>query len=365
MIYGAYGYTGALIARHAVHRGHRPILAGRSREKLLPLAEELDVVYRVLSLQEREQLEKELSGVQLVLHAAGPYVETAEPMLRACLAATTHYVDITGEIPVFQQVFSLDNVARQTGVALLPGAGFDVVPSDCLSRYVWEQAVKGSGNHNVGPHSLEIAIAARGGISSGTMQSSIEGMARGAFIRRDGLLTPISLGEGSRTVRFFDRTRTVIPIPWGDLVTAHRTTGAANITTYMALPPDLLGILRHWGWMVRHVAALQPLRQLFRFLVDKAVTGPGPQQRKEGQAQLWARAIMTGMDKSQAEAWLETAEPYTLTAQSSVLCVEKLLGGGFSGALTPAGAFGSDFILEIEGSERWDELPESISLPDP
>ena len=41
LLYGASGYTGRMIAEEAVRRGHRPVLAGRSAERVRPLAESL------------------------------------------------------------------------------------------------------------------------------------------------------------------------------------------------------------------------------------------------------------------------------------------------------------------------------------
>jgi short subunit dehydrogenase-like uncharacterized protein len=133
MIYGANGYTGRLIARLAVQRGERPILAGRDAAAVGALAAELDLPHRAVSLHDAAGLREALSGVAVVAHCAGPFDLTAAPMVEACLATGTHYVDITGEIGVFEAVFARDDDARAAGVVLLPGAGFDVVPTDCLA----------------------------------------------------------------------------------------------------------------------------------------------------------------------------------------------------------------------------------------
>src|SRR4051794_8227576 len=121
MIYGANGYTGELIAREAVRRGHRPILAGRHAGKIEPLANELGCEARVFGLGEPQ-----LDDIELVLHCAGPFVHTAMPMVRACLTTGAHYLDITGELGVFEQIFARDGEAKRANVTLLPGVGFDV-----------------------------------------------------------------------------------------------------------------------------------------------------------------------------------------------------------------------------------------------
>ncbi|MCB9454253.1 MAG: saccharopine dehydrogenase NADP-binding domain-containing protein, partial [Anaerolineaceae bacterium] len=139
MLYGATGYSGRLLAEEAIRRGHQPLLAGRSEEKLQPLAESLGLEYRAVPLDDAEALTRAVSRVALVLHAAGPFMQTSPPMLAACLSAGTHYLDITGEIPVLRNIFTFDEAARERGIALISGVGFDVIPTDCLSRYVADQ----------------------------------------------------------------------------------------------------------------------------------------------------------------------------------------------------------------------------------
>ena len=139
MIYGANGYTGSLIAREAVVRGTRPVLAGRNESEISKLAAELDLEFRVFGLDDASVLKESISGMQVILHCAGPFSVTSEPMITACLQAGAHYLDITGEISVFEQAHRLDEQARRADIVLLPGAGFDVVPSDCLAASLVRQ----------------------------------------------------------------------------------------------------------------------------------------------------------------------------------------------------------------------------------
>ena len=346
MIYGAYGYTGELIARQAVRRGHRPLLAGRQASKLAALARELGGLPWVnVALDDPRGLVAALEQVSAVCHAAGPFVHTSAPLLEACLEARTSYLDITGEIPVFEAIFGRDQAARERGIALIPGVGFDVVPSDCLARFVAEQVP--------GASELSIAFAVEGSLSGGTAQSSFEGLLRGNFVRRDGKLVELPLGQGLHEVPFSDRTRPALPIPWGDLVTAFHTTGIPNITTSMALPgllaralplaaPALPGVLRllEKDW-------LRP--RILSFLAEH-IRGPGDRARSEGRTRLWARASDRGGHSR--EAWLDTIDGYAFTAESAVLALEALARAPRVGALTPASAFGADFVLQVGGSER-------------
>src|SRR5262245_9289082 len=130
MIYGATGYTGRLMVAEALALGLAPVLGGRDEAKLAGMAHELGLEYRVARLADSGRLGKALSDVQVVLHAAGPFSETAAPMVDACLRTGTHYLDITGEMVVIEALAQHHAEFRRHGLMLMPAVGFDVVPSD-------------------------------------------------------------------------------------------------------------------------------------------------------------------------------------------------------------------------------------------
>lgn len=348
LLYGAYGFTGELLVKEAVERGHRPTLAGRSREKLRPIAERFDLPFVDVSLDDPAKLRGAIEGHGLVLHAAGPFVHTSLPMLKACLDVGAHYLDITGEIPVFLQSFAHDREAREKQVAVISGVGFDVVPTDCLSRYVAEKLTD--------PRELEIAFAAIGQPSVGTMKSAIEGMGKGGAVRRDGHLIPWTIGKGAKQIPFSHRELTAVPIPWGDLVTAFHTTGIPNITTYMTMPKRQAQVMKVVGPAVPWVMKSKRVRStLMRALDRREVRGPDETARSSGRSYVWAQA--KNAKGESATAWLETVEGYAFTAASGIRAVEKTLELKPHGAITPARAFGSDFVLEVPGTLRLDALP--------
>lgn len=347
MLYGAYGYTGELVAEEALKRGHKPLLAGRSAEKLIPLAERLGLEYRVFSLDNSEALKNALNEVDLVFHAAGPFVYTASPMLDACLETNTHYVDITGEILVFKKTFGRDEVARQKNIAMISGVGFDIIPTDCLSSYVASKVP--------GATELEIAFQAISQTSAGTAKSALTGAPKGGTVRRDGKLIPYPLGKGARQIRFsHGKERWVMPIPWGDLETAYRATNIPNITVYMSYPPRMIQTLKLVGPLLPKLLSIKPIRQFAQKRAEK-MTGPDEQLRQKGKSYIWARA--SDGKGNEAQAWLETMEAYQLTAVGGVRSVEKIFEQSPVGALTPSQAFGADFVLEFEGTKRFDAIP--------
>ena len=191
VIYGANGYTGALTAREAVARGLRPILAGRNSPQVAAVAQRLGLPHRIAALDDGAALDALLQEVTVVLHCAGPFVHTAAPMVDACLRNGMHYLDITGEIGVYEALAARDVEAKAAGVMLLPGVGFDIVPSDCLAAHLKRRLP--SATH------LTLALRALGGVSQGTAVTGLEAMARGegGMVRRDGKLTPTPCRKGS------------------------------------------------------------------------------------------------------------------------------------------------------------------------
>src|SRR5689334_10790459 len=123
MIYGANGYTGELIAREAKARGLSPVLAGRSADKIARLAGELGFESRVFGTTNVDEIVAGLGGIELVLHCAGPFSATSAPMVEACLRAKAHYLDITGEIAVFESALARGAEAEKVGIVICPGVG--------------------------------------------------------------------------------------------------------------------------------------------------------------------------------------------------------------------------------------------------
>ncbi len=347
MLYGATGYTGKLVAEEALRRGHRPLLAGRSAQKLAPLAERLGLDYVAFSLEDVEAIARNLADIELVYHAAGPFIYTSEPMLRACLQTGVNYLDIAGEYFIFQNTFSHSEAALQAGIALISGVGFDVVPSDCLLKYVSDQIPNAV--------QLETGIDALSRVSAGTVRSLLEMLPSGGRVRRNGELVTHPFGKGTRKIRFPHGQFSAMPIPWGDVETGFHTTGIPNITAYMTLPPVLITLSRMTAPIGQFALRSSLLRRMLGGVVDRVVRGPDNHARQTDRSYLWARTTDPGGNF--AEAWLETVEVYRFTTEIGVRCVEKVLELQPTGALTPSQAFGADFVLEVDGTKRYDSLP--------
>src|SRR5258708_3512481 len=352
MIYGATGYTGQLVAEEAVRRGHKPLLVGRSESKLKPLAERLNLEYAIAAMDGRGALEAVVKRVRLVYNAAGPLVYTIPPMLRACLSAAAHYLDITGETSVYQNVYQYDSAARDKGIALIPGVGFDFLPIDCLVKYVADQLPDAT--HLLTAVGM-IGSSIIGRMSGGTVKSLLEILHHtGNVVRRNGQLVPIPLGADARKFRFPSGDYMAMPIPWGDLEMEYRATSIPNMTSYLTLPATLIRMLRLTGGIQIRLLHVDAIRNAMSALLGRMITGPGETARKAGNASLYAQ--VRNANGETREAWLETIEAYQLTINASIPVVERVLNGEYRGALTPSQAFGADFVLEIAGTKRYSSL---------
>jgi short subunit dehydrogenase-like uncharacterized protein len=354
MIYGANGYTGQLVAEEAVRRGMAPILAGRREEAVRPLAERLGCEHRVFELGDPLEVAQQLDGVGLVLLCAGPFSRTSRPMVDACLSLGIHYLDITGEISVFEACHARTEEAARLGSILLPGVGFDVVPSDCLAA-----ALAG---RLPGATSLQLAFHGVGSPSAGTARTMLEGLPQGGAVRQDGRIVKVPLAWKTAEIPFHDRRRQAVLIPWGDVSTAYYSTGIGNIEVYMAQPPRMIRAMK----LVRPVAGLlraPALQRLGARLIERRVTGPDAGTRESGKSELWGRVSEPG--GAHLEGTLTTPEGYRLTALSATEAVARVLAGGIEpGAHTPSSAFGADFITGIEGcTMRLPEEPASWDRP--
>jgi short subunit dehydrogenase-like uncharacterized protein len=341
MLYGANGYTGTLVAEAARARGVRPTLAGRRADAVRPLAERLGLPWLAFALDDPGRVAERLAGQRALLLCAGPFSATSAPAVEACLRAGVHYLDVTGEIAVFEACQKRGAEARQRGVALLPGVGFDVVPSDCLAVSL-KRALPDATR-------LELGIATVGGTSRGTARTVVEGLGQRGMIREGGLLRQVPLVHRTRSVPFRDQARFAMTVPWGDVSTAFYSTGIPDIEVYLATPPPLARLLR----LVNPLAPLlgRALAQrVLRSLVDGNVAGPDAAARERGFAQLWG--MVTNAAGERVEATLSTPEGYTLTAEAALESTLRTARGEVpAGAQTPATAFGPDYIRAFAGCQ--------------
>lgn len=345
LIYGSYGYTGQLIVDRALREGLRPVLAGRDEKKLRAQAEKYSLEYRVFSLNETAKLDSALREVDAVLHCAGPFVHTFRQMSEACLRTKRHYVDISGEILGFEALAAMDRQAKEAGIMLLPGSGFDVVPSDCLAAHLKQRL----------PNATHFRLFVRGvgaGVSRGTAKSAIENMHRQGMIRRDGKLVQVPPAWNVREQDFGRGYTKVVSVGWGDVSTAYYSTGIPNIETYFAFPDIAISSMRSMR-LIGPLIYNRVAKKILKSLIHLFPPGPKEERRKSGRAILIGE--VTSQNGGRASSKLITPEGYTCTALTTVEIMKRILHGEHKkGFQTPSLVYGKDFIMQFNRVERQD-----------
>jgi short subunit dehydrogenase-like uncharacterized protein len=341
LIYGANGYTAKLTIELALKQGLKPVIAGRTAHKIKPIAEEFGLEYLVFGLDNQAELVRYLEKFPLVLNCAGPFSRTAQQMVEACLIAKTHYLDITGEIAVFEMVKSYHQQALKSQIVLMPGVGFDVVPTDCMAKYLHTQLPDAT--------HLQLAFTSVGSsISHGTVSTMVENLGGKGAVRENGIIVEKPSGQKGQEIDFGKMKQFAMTIPWGDISTAHHTTHIPNIETYMGVPKSTYFAMK-FQFLFNPIVKTPFVKQRLQAYIDKNITGPTESQNQNGQSLIWGKA--TNAQGKSIEARLETAAGYKLTAEASLLIAQKVLATtGASGYQTPAGMFGYELILGISGT---------------
>ena len=341
ILYGANGYTGALVAEAAARAGSRPILAGRREDAVKPLAERLGLPWKVFGLDDAAGVAEAIAGQRALLLAAGPFSKTSAPAVEACLRTGVHYLDVTGEIAVFEACARRSAEARARGVVLLPGVGFDVVPSDGLAA-ILKRALPDATR-------LVLGLAALGGMSRGTARTVAEGLGERGLVREGGRLRRVPLAHHTRTIPFRDKPRFAMTVPWGDVATAYYSTGIPGIEVYFATPPALARTLR----LANPIAPLLGkaiVQRAIAAAIDRRPAGPDAEARARGSSQLWGQ--VTNDRGHHASATLVTPEGYAFTVQAALACTRRVARGEVApGFHTPSTAFGADFVTTFAGCD--------------
>ncbi|MET0593209.1 MAG: saccharopine dehydrogenase NADP-binding domain-containing protein [Polyangiaceae bacterium] len=339
LIYGANGYTGELIAREAKKRGLSPVLGGRSADKVGKLATELGFEQRVFPIDDGASMAAHLDGIGLVLHCAGPFSATSAPMIDACIRAKAHYLDITGEIAVFEHAQTKSAAAKTAGVVVCPGVGFDVIPTDCVAAALKEAL----------PDATHLALGfdSNSVLSAGTAKTTVEGIPQGGKVRRNGKIVDVPHAHATRRIDFGKGEKLAMSVPWGDVSTAFYTTGVPDIEVFVPTTPMLLFGTRqanHFGWLL----GSKMVQDFLKGLAAKS-KGPTAEQLDKQSTYVWGEATNARGEKKTAR--IRTANGYAITVTGALAVAEFLLKNRpEGGTYTPARLMGPDLVTKLPGS---------------
>ena len=309
-----------------------------------PLARTYGLSSIIATVEDIGRLDEALSGVRLIVNAAGPFSQTAGEIAAKAIEHGIDYVDVGGEIDVLTHLFGLHSLAAASGSRILPSCAFQIVPSDAIAAYLHERMPEAT--------TIEVALDATTRPAPGTLKASLNVIAGGGLAVRDGALVTADLGATGPTIPFHDGSRTTFLSPLADLVTIGQRTGVANISSYLAHPrgtakfsaaiPPASRLLR-----------IEPVRNLASWAIPRLVKPPTERPRDAGS--FWGRAID---DKGNTqEAWLRTGPPYKYSARAVVAAIEELQSLSHpGGTYTPSTLFGTAFAESIEGEKIQEAL---------
>ena len=337
VIYGSYGYTGNLISEIAAKSEIPVVLSGRNEQELRTQSDELNLPYKKASLDSESEMDALLGDATVVIHCAGPFINTWNEMAKACIRNRCHYLDITGEITVFESLKAVSENFSEQGLMAMPGVGFDVVPTDCMASYL----------HQLVPDATALELAFMGlgsGVSRGTARTMIENLGTGGIVRREGELKVVPAAFKTKIIDFTVKKRSAVSIPWGDISTAYTSTGIKDITVYMVADKSMISAMK-WSNYLKSLLRTDTVKNILKKRVERSPEGPDENQRKTGNSFIWGRAESDIGEV--AEAVFQTAEGYRLTAEFSWLIAEKVIRGEVEpGYQTPSLLYGWELIFE-------------------
>ena len=339
MIYGANGFSARLAVDEAIQRGLSPVLAGRS-QSVAKLAKEKGLQSRIFSLTSVNEVASQIKGMSVVANCAGPFSKTAETMIQACIQANVHYIDITGEISVYDYANQCDKKALSAGIVLCPGVGSDVIPTDCLAAYLKDRL----------PNATQLTMAwhTQGSkASKGTAKTSAEGLFNGGKVRKNGKIKKVPLAYKERMIDFGIGKFNAMTIPWGDVFTAYHSTGIPNIEFYFSRSPKAVKKMKRYQKFI-YIFKSKWIIRMIQNRIERTWKNPTPEIRREGKSFFWGEVID---DKGNVvTARFSTGDGYDVTAVGIVVVAEYLLQDHkHKGYYTPSILMGKELVDQIPG----------------
>jgi len=330
-VYGAYGHTGRFVVSELRSRGWTPVLCGRDAEKLAILAASHPGLQgRVASTDDPDALDRALAGAAAAINCAGPFLDTAAPLIEAALRARIHYLDLAAEQGAVIDTFErFPASARDAGIAVIPAMAFYGGLGDLLATAAmgdWTEADE-----------IRIAIALDSWLPTrGTRLTGARNTAKRLVVsgnRLQALADPPPTRRWDFPAPF--GTLDVVGLPLSEIITISRHLQSPEIHAYMNLEP--LRDLRDPQTPAPTPADASG-RSSQQFLVDVVVRKGGEQRR----------AVAHGRDIYAVTAPLVVEAAVRLATGSCETTGVASAGQGFHARDFLASLKAEDIVIELD-----------------
>lgn len=325
LVYGASGYVGKLFAEQVRTEGLPIVLSARK-----PFAADFPV--RIFSLNDRDEILKNIADVKLLINLAGPFASTNCALIEACIKNGSHYIDIAGEASELATAYQYNNSAKNAGIMLMPGAGFGVAPTDIAAHLAKEKLPDAT--------HLIIAYITIGNASRGTLKTVLTNINKEGVLLRNGIYEKAMPAFRQFVFATKNKKHKLVYNPWrGDLFSAKMSTGIQNIQTYSNFPGFVVQMMQGKMLWLRDLI----LKRFIKFLPE----GPSHKQLKKGKTICYAE--VTNQQNNKAMSTITGPEAYLFTAQILLAITQRIMRDDFAAGYQTPSLYGRELMYEIEG----------------
>lgn len=312
-VYGATGHTGRFVLAELRRRGLPAVAVARDAARLAGQ----DLPVRQAALDDRQALDRALAGCAVVINCAGPFLDTARPLVQAALRAGCAYVDVTAEQASTKAVLDeFDAPARAAGVAVVPAAGFYGGLADLLASALLQA--------HPGAASLDIGVAlSHWWPTQGTRVTGARNQVPRVVVE-DGRLAPLPQPAAARRWHFGEPfgEQPMVELPFSEVITLAHHLPLRRVRSFIG------------------ERALQDIR-------DPATPAPAPVDARGRSAQRFRMEVRVEDGAGPRRAWAAGQDIYAVSAPLLVEAAERLRRPGFGrhGALVLGQLFDArDFL---------------------
>jgi short subunit dehydrogenase-like uncharacterized protein len=323
LIYGAGGYVGQLFINALANTHYTIVLGARKAFKTtLPL--------EVFSLEDSSEIIRKLTDCKLVINLAGPFKHTSLPLIKACIATHTHYIDIAGEAPEFEAVHAYHQKAIEAGIMLMPGAGFGVVPTDLVANLAHAKLPDAN--------QLRIGYITNGGASRGTLKTVLADINKEGVVLKNGQYHAAKPANSTFNVEIAGKNQELVYNPWrADLFTAHSSTGIPNIETYANFPGFIVSMMQ---------GRLLWLRDFMLSIANFLPVGPSAKELQKGNTISYAQ--VQNAQGQTAQAYIYGPEAYVFTVETLKAITQQVMNDHLKPGFQTPNIYGIDLIKNIQ-----------------